>query len=124
MAVLEVHDREEREDGMRVDLETIRILSLDKLLEDMVNKDNRPYPMPFQLRADVCMAASLQRLWRERFRADYFDIEKKRYHDLTGKGPLKGVVYDENETGPGRWKTRTVQQLSGLEGTLQFEPGR
>lgn len=106
-----------------VDFAVIRNSRLDKLLADMLSRENRATPTPIQFRADMATAASLQRLWRARFRAQYFEVDQARYLDLTSTGRLKDVVYSGADEGRQIWSTRVCQELSELESNLQFEAG-
>lgn len=125
MDYLENTLREECDGKSAISLDTIRSVRLDKLLEDLLSRENRATPTPIQFRADVATAASLQRHWRGRFRADYFEIERLRYVNLPKIGRLRGVVFDDSAKDERtRWRTRTRQQLSELEGELHFEPGQ
>lgn len=108
-----------------IDFDTIRKARLDKLLVDMLCRENRPTPTPIQFRADMSTAASLQRQWRTRFRAEYFEMDQKRYMTLIRSGRLKDVVYNGSaEGGCHLWRTTVCKQLSELESDQRFEAGK
>lgn len=112
-------------DGMpMIEFATIQNARLDKLLSDIVSPGNRPMPTPTRFRDDVIVAERLQRLWRTRFLEGYFTIDQYRYHNLPRTGRLKDVVMnDTGESSQGRWRAKTREALSELEGNLKFEPG-
>ncbi|RDA83538.1 hypothetical protein CP532_4480 [Ophiocordyceps camponoti-leonardi (nom. inval.)] len=78
-------------------------------------------PTAPQPRRDWSTGRRLQRLWRARFRSDYFDIDQMRYANLSRFGRLRHVVLDDDELG---WSAIASQILSGgPAGKLQFEAG-
>lgn len=113
-------------DGMpMIEFATIQNAHLDKLLSDIVSPGNRPIPTPTRFRDDVIVAERLQRMWRTRFLEGYFTIDQDRYHNLPRTGRLKDVVMNNtDESSQGRWRAKTREALSELEGNLKFEPGQ
>ncbi|PHH81862.1 hypothetical protein CDD82_7678 [Ophiocordyceps australis] len=86
-------------------LSTIAFTRLDKLLIDILTE-------------------KLQRLWRERFRERYFDIESMRYHLLPRSGLLHDVAFDISARGfQNLWLAPPRPALSEAEENLGFEPG-
>ncbi|PHH63035.1 hypothetical protein CDD81_6366 [Ophiocordyceps australis] len=87
-------------------LSTIAFTRLDKLLKELST------------------AERLQRLWRERFRERYFDIEAMRYYLLPRSGLLHDVTFDTSARGFHKlWLAPLRQALSETEENLGFEPG-
>ncbi|KAF7542567.1 hypothetical protein G7Z17_g11461 [Cylindrodendrum hubeiense] len=107
-----------------IEFATIQAARLDKLLTEIVAPGNRPMPTPTRFRDDVTVAERLQRLWRARFLESYFTIDQDRYHRLPRTGRLKDVVMNDSDDGSqDRWRAKTREALSELEGNLKFEPG-
>ncbi|KAF7543880.1 hypothetical protein G7046_g9911 [Stylonectria norvegica] len=103
---------------------TIESARLDKLLADILDPDKHPSPMPSRFRIDLDLAESLQRHWRRRFREAFFTIDQNRAKRLSTTGRLKDVVFTNDPKNPrALWKTKTCEELSEVEGNLQFEPG-
>ena len=117
--------KKEYEGRPSIHLTTIRNACLDKLLADILNPENRPSPLPIEFRADMSIARSLQRQWRTRFRAAYFDVDQSRYQSLHKYGRLRGVYFDDtNQNNTRLWHAESCETISELGGNLQFEAGQ
>ncbi|KAK7430053.1 hypothetical protein QQZ08_003444 [Neonectria magnoliae] len=107
-----------------IEFTTIQNARLDKLLSEIINPDNHPKPAPTNLRDEVLLAERLQRRWRTRYLEKYFTIDQDRYHSLTKTGRLRDVVINSaSDNSQGRWRAKTFEALSEVEGNLQFEAG-
>ncbi|KAI5465652.1 PUA-like domain-containing protein [Mariannaea sp. PMI_226] len=107
----------------RIDFSTIQKARLDKLLSDIINPRNRPSPTPTRFRDDVIMVEKLQRLWRTRFREQYFTVDQERYFNLPKTGRLRNVIMSSGtENNQCLWTTQLFGTLSEFEGN-QFETG-
>ncbi|RCI11093.1 hypothetical protein L249_7184 [Ophiocordyceps polyrhachis-furcata BCC 54312] len=96
---------------------------LDKLVADISAPCSSALdPTAPQPRRDWSAGRRLQRLWRARFRSDYFDIDQMRYAHLSRFGRLRHVVLDDDDQLG--WRAVASQILSGgPAGKLQFEAG-
>ncbi|KPM41515.1 hypothetical protein AK830_g5019 [Neonectria ditissima] len=116
--------RDETDDSPLIEFTTIQNARLDKLLSEIINQENHPKPAPTNFRDDVLLAERLQRVWRTRYMAKYFAIDQDRYHSLPKTGRLRDVVFNSaSNNSQGRWRAKTFEALSELEGNLQFEAG-
>ena len=108
-----------------IEFETIRDARLDKLLADIISRENRPIPTPTKVRADISITECLERQWRARFRQEYFDIDQKRYLALPTTDLLRDVTFDPQiEDERQLWRANIRDLPSAGEGNLQFEPGQ
>lgn len=103
-----------------IDMNTISLCRLDRLLSEMVAPDNGCSDI------EITIANNLQRKWRLRFRQEYFDIDKARIAKLaTRYGHLHDVQFrDTHVFAQGRWQAKRCESLSEVEGNQQFEPGQ
>ncbi|KAF5501564.1 hypothetical protein CGCS363_v006445 [Colletotrichum siamense] len=109
-----------------LDFETLQYARLDKLLADIVDPANRPSPLPLRFRADMAVAESLQKMWRARFRDQYFAIDQVRQRSLSVGGEMRDISFTATGKDPlESWtvQTRCRDPISELEVNQQFEPG-
>jgi hypothetical protein len=125
MAVLGEAVKGECNLGPTVDLRTIQVTRLDKLLEDMVDAANHPSTRTAEFKADVMIAQALQRQWRSRFGEPYIGLDAHRSSQLRrpSQSCLAVCLFTPKpeETpapGAGNWKG-----LSEREGNEQFQVG-
>lgn len=114
-------------DGMpMISFSSIITARLDKLLDDMLNKDYHSDEMSVQFRAQLSIAESLQRQWRNRFREQYSDIDTARYFALTEKdGMLEDMVFNMSRPDYGNiWIPKQVEALSEKEGNDECKAGQ
>ncbi|KAI0481470.1 PUA-like domain-containing protein [Xylaria cf. heliscus] len=111
--------------------EIIEYARLDKLLSEilqfadtMKTSDLSPEFL-LRLRVNVSQAKSLRRLWRRRFREQFFMMDQHRCAVLVEGGRLKDVSFNSSlDYDLGKWQTmRVAGPVSEVEVTLQFEPG-
>lgn len=125
MEVLENTVRSESDGVPTISLDTIRNSRLDKLLSDMLNAANHPDPIPSRFCADLCVAESLQRQWKSRFRDSYSDLDNDRYARLTSPGGrLESMVFNEAaQNNHEIWQAKKSENLSECEGNA-FREGQ
>ncbi|KAF9872629.1 hypothetical protein CkaCkLH20_09808 [Colletotrichum karsti] len=109
-----------------LDFETLQYARLDKLLSDILDPAHRPSPIPLRFRADMAVAESLQKMWRTRFRDQYFSIDQVRQRSLSVGGEMRDISFTPEGQDP--LESWTVQYscrepVSELEGNQKFEPG-
>lgn len=103
-------------------IQSIIASHLDKVLDDMLNKDYHPESMSDQHRADLTIATSLQRQWRLRFGEAYSGIDIERAVQMTDKGGLlEGLAFDYSADpmssklwvpdARGKWKAREPVEI-------------
>ena len=127
MGVLGAAVKYECDGALALGLETIRQTHLDKLLEDMLDPDHRPNPVPISYRADLKVAESLQRQWRARFRDSYACLDKVRSGLLRSQGGRLEKVYFDADTDPALldfWKAKKTERLSQCDIKGGFEEGQ
>ncbi|KAL0932012.1 uncharacterized protein CTRU02_212965 [Colletotrichum truncatum] len=118
--------KEELRHTPTIDLETLQYARLDKVLADILDPVHRPSPLPLRFRADMAVAESLQKMWRTRFREQYFSLDQARQRTLSIGGEMRDIRFTANGKDP--LESWTVQNscrdpISELEGNQQFEPG-
>ncbi|OLN83695.1 hypothetical protein CCHL11_09736 [Colletotrichum chlorophyti] len=109
-----------------LDFETLQYARLDKLLTEILDPNNRPSPLPLRFRADMAVAESLQKMWRTRFREQYFSLEHVRQRRLSIGGEMRDIHFSATGVDPlESWTVRNScrDPISELEGNQQFEPG-
>ncbi|KAI0446037.1 hypothetical protein F4803DRAFT_505397 [Xylaria telfairii] len=114
-----------------LDFETIEHARLDKLLSEIIQfadtmkNSNLSPEFLLRLRVNVSQAKNLRRLWRRRFREQFFMIDKHRCGVLVENGRLKDVSFNSLlDYDLGKWQTmRVTGPVSEVEANLQFEPG-
>ncbi|KAI2631005.1 hypothetical protein GGR54DRAFT_181281 [Hypoxylon sp. NC1633] len=124
-----------------LDFETVEYARLDKLVADLLRaadgpKTTGPNLAPphavtgavdeasMQSRVNAMHAKSLRRLWRRRFREQYFMMDQHRCAILVKGGRLKDVSFSSSLAYDlGTWHTKVTGPISELEGNLQFDPG-
>ncbi|KAI0866753.1 hypothetical protein F4860DRAFT_454913 [Xylaria cubensis] len=112
--------------------ETIEYARLDKLLSEIVQfadtmkKLDLSPEFLLRFRVNVSQAKSLRRLWRRRFREQFFMMDKHRCAILVEGGRLKDVSFNSSlDYDLGKWQTMMVTgPVSEVEANLQFEPGQ
>lgn len=115
-----------------LDFGTIEHARLDKLLSEIIQfadtmKNSSLSPeFLLRLRVNVSQAKNLRRLWRRRFREQFFMIDKHRCGVLVEDGRLKDVSFNSLlDYDLGKWQTmRVTGPVSEVEANLQFEPGQ
>ncbi|KAI8625279.1 PUA-like domain-containing protein [Xylariaceae sp. FL1651] len=128
---LEAVLRDEERKHPTLDFETIEYARLDKLLAelllfaDVIKTTGSTPELPLRFRVDVSHAKSLRRIWRRRFREQFFMMDQHRCAVLVEGGRLKDVSFNSSlEYDLGKWQTKKVSgPVSEVEGNLQFEPG-
>ncbi|GJC90171.1 hypothetical protein ColLi_13009 [Colletotrichum liriopes] len=124
--LLESALREELRHAPSLDFETLEYARLDKLLADILDPDHRPSPLPLRFRADMAVAESLQKMWRARFREQYFALDQVRQRSLSAGGEMRDIHFTAAGMDPlESWTVRNScrDPISELEGNQQFEPG-
>ncbi|KAF4968269.1 hypothetical protein FSARC_4360 [Fusarium sarcochroum] len=117
--------RDEADGSRAIEFETIRNTHLDKLISDIIDPKYRHPRVPTGFSNDIKLADQLQRLWIERFRGPYFNIEQNRYLDLSKTGRLRDVTLNIDVENPDeRWRAKDAEALSELEGNSEVEPGQ
>ncbi|KAI1766341.1 hypothetical protein GGR53DRAFT_486373 [Hypoxylon sp. FL1150] len=121
-----------------LDFKTIEYAHLDKLLAELLEfaETLKAGPgqatttatittvedaLPSRFRIDVINAESLSRIWRKRFRDQYFMIDQHRREALVTGGRLTEASF--NDPLAYNRSTKTDDPISELEGNLQFEAG-
>ncbi|KAI0455645.1 PUA-like domain-containing protein [Xylaria acuta] len=127
---LEAALKDEERRHPTLNFETIEYARLDKLLSEilqfadtMKTSDLSPEFL-LRLRVNVSQAKNLRRLWRRRFREQFFMIDQHRRAVLVD-GRLKDVSFNSSlDYNLGKWQTRRVTgPVSEVEANLHFEPG-
>ncbi|KAI0145708.1 hypothetical protein F4776DRAFT_607617 [Hypoxylon sp. NC0597] len=132
-----LRDTELRPGRPILDFETIEYARLDKLVADVVSSEDtlrvaptsskargEVVPSHARYRADLANAKALLRLWRRRFREQYFVMDQHRCAALVKTGRLRDVEFNgETACELGEWYTRVGELVPELEGDLQFDPG-
>lgn len=104
------------------DLQILKDARLDKLLAEMLEAGNAKLMEKFSMETDL--AALLQRLWRMRFKGDYFALDKHRYDSLSA-GRLRHVSFSSTSLdGMGLWTAKEANKVFETEASMQFEPGQ
>ncbi|KAI1082282.1 PUA-like domain-containing protein [Whalleya microplaca] len=124
-----LQDEERRQPTL--DFETIEFARLDKLLAKILHFAEMVKVtaftsdlLPLRFRVDVSHAKSLRRIWRRRFREQYFMMDQHRCAMLVQGGRLKDVSFNSSLSYDlGKWHTKINDPISELEGNLQFEAG-
>jgi len=80
-----------------LDFATIKQAHLDKLVAEMIEFGKHETASSARALRYATHAAQLQRLWRTRYKAQYFTIDEIRTHDLVATGRLKGVRFVETK---------------------------
>ncbi|KAI1426733.1 PUA-like domain-containing protein [Xylaria sp. FL1777] len=128
---LEAALKDEERKYPTLDFETIEYARLDKLLAELLQfadtmKTSRLVPeLLLRFRVDVSEAKSLRRIWRRRFREQFFMINQHRCAILVEGGRLKDVAFNSSlDYDLGKWQTKKVAgPVSEVEANLKFEPG-
>ncbi|KAI0406723.1 PUA-like domain-containing protein [Xylaria palmicola] len=128
---LEAALRDEERKYPRLDFETIEYARLDKLLSELLlfadtMKGSELTPeLLLRLRVNVSQAKALRRLWRRRFREQFFMMDQYRCAVLVEGGRLKDVSFNSSlDYDLGKWQAmRVAGPVSEVEANLQFEPG-
>ncbi|KAI1191124.1 hypothetical protein F5B17DRAFT_348718 [Nemania serpens] len=114
-----------------LDFETIEYARLDKLLAELLQSADTIKPsdltpeLLLRFRVNVSQAKSLRRLWRRRFREQYFMMDQHRCAILVEGGRLKDVSFNSSlDYDLGKWQTKKLTgPVSEVEANLEFEPG-
>ncbi|CAJ2506423.1 Uu.00g005530.m01.CDS01 [Anthostomella pinea] len=127
---LEAVLKDEERKQPTLDFEAIEFARLDKLLAEllafaeMVKVASFTADLPLRFRVDVSHAKSLQRIWRRRFREQFFMMDQHRCAILVKGGRLKDVSFNNSLTyDVSKWETKMSDPISELEGNLQYEAG-
>ncbi|TQN68948.1 hypothetical protein CSHISOI_06521, partial [Colletotrichum shisoi] len=118
--------KEELRHSPSLDFETLQYARLDKLLSDVLDPACRPSPLPLRFRADMAVAESLQKIWRSRFREQYFALDQVRQRRLSVGGEMRDIHFTAAGMDPlESWTVRNScpDPISELEGNQRFEPG-
>lgn len=115
-----------------LDFETIEYARLDKLLAELLQSADTIKPsdltpeLLLRFRVNVSQAKSLRRLWRRRFREQYFMMDQHRCAILVEGGRLKDVSFNSSlDYDLGKWQTKKLTgPVSEVEANLEFEPGQ
>ncbi|KAI1351659.1 hypothetical protein F5Y01DRAFT_324918 [Xylaria sp. FL0043] len=128
---LEAALKDEERKYPKLDFDTIEYARLDKLLSELLQfaetiktSDLTP-ELLLRFRVDVSEAKSLRRIWRRRFREQFFMINQHRCAILVEGGRLKDVAFNSSlDYDLGKWQTKNMTgPVSEVEANLQFEPG-
>ncbi|KAI1281455.1 hypothetical protein F5Y07DRAFT_412494 [Xylaria sp. FL0933] len=128
---LEAALKDEEKRYPTLDFDTIEYARLDKLLSELLQfaetiktSDLTP-ELQLRFRVDVSEAKSLRRIWRRRFREQFFMINQHRCAILVEGGRLKDVAFNSSlDYDLGKWQTKNMTgPVSEVEANLQFEPG-
>jgi len=80
----------------------IKAACLDKLLEDITNPYyHLPDHPPLTFRETIAKAQYIQKMWRSRFRHDYFTIDVTRCHELRKTSLQRDIVFNTPGENPG-----------------------
>ncbi|KAF6842807.1 hypothetical protein CMUS01_02733 [Colletotrichum musicola] len=117
--------KEELRHTPTLDFETLQYARLDKLLADILDPANRPTPLPLRFRADMAVAESLQKMWRARFRDQYFSIDDFRQRSMSIGGEMRDITFTSAGKDPlESWAVQNDRgSISELEVNQQIEPG-
>lgn len=109
-----------------ISFETIERARLDKLLEDIQDPAKKLIQLSVKFQSEMSKADTLQRMWRTRFKGQYFTIDQWRYEALLRKGRLKDIAFSSNpKDGLGVWIVNgNTLEASELDGSLHFDLGR
>lgn len=80
-----------------LEFETIKQAHLDKLVAEMIEFGKQETANSARALRYATHAAQLQRLWRTRYKAQYFTIDEIRTRDLVTTGRLKGIQFVETK---------------------------
>ncbi|KAI0878352.1 hypothetical protein GGS24DRAFT_518140 [Hypoxylon argillaceum] len=128
---LEAALKDEERKYPTLDFEIIEYARLDKLLAELLQfadtmkaGDLTP-ELLLRFRVNVSEAKNLRRLWRRRFREQFFMMDQHRCAVLVEGGRLKDVSFNSSlDYDLGKWQTkRLTGTVSEVEANLQFEPG-
>lgn len=125
--LLEKALKEELRHNPTLDFETLQYARLDKLLADILDPAYRPSPLPLRFRTDMVVAESLQKIWRARFRDQYFSLDQMRQRRLSIGGEMRDIHFTAASKDPlESWTIRNScrDPISELEVKQQFEPGQ
>lgn len=78
-----------------LDFDTIKQAHLDKLVAEMIEFGKQETASSARALRYATHAVQLQRLWRTRYKAQYFTIDEIRTQDLVATGRLKDVRFVE-----------------------------
>ncbi|KAK0621545.1 hypothetical protein B0T17DRAFT_617981 [Bombardia bombarda] len=84
---------EEKQDAPIIDFQVIKLARLDKLIVEMVDCAKRGTLVSAKSFGHAAAAETLQRLWRARYKANYFILDEIRTIDLATSGRLGGVSF-------------------------------
>lgn len=129
---LEITLKDEERKCPTLDFATIEYARLDKLLAeillfaDTVKPSELTPEILLRLRVIVSQAKHLRRLWRRRFREQFFMLDQHRCAVLVDGGRLKDVSFNSSlDYDLGKWQaTKASGPVSEVEANLQFEPGQ
>ncbi|KAK1633617.1 PUA-like domain-containing protein [Colletotrichum phormii] len=125
-SLLERALKDELNHTQSLDFETLQYARLDKLLGDVLDPAHRPLPLPLRFRADMALSESLQKMWRARFRDQYFSLDQVRQRSLSIGGEMRDIHFTASGMDPlESWAVSNTcrDPISELEGNQQFEPG-
>lgn len=128
---LETTLKDEERKCPTLDFATIEYARLDKLLAeillfaDTVKPSELTPEILLRLRVIVSQAKNLRRLWRRRFREQFFMLDQHRCAVLVDGGRLKDISFNSSlDYDLGKWQaTKASGPVSEVEANLQFEPG-
>ncbi|KAK3942430.1 hypothetical protein QBC46DRAFT_352414 [Diplogelasinospora grovesii] len=118
-------------ESRRIDFQSIKVARLDKMLADII-EHGKHAPVLLQEQLEVAnKAAGLQRLWRARFKAEYFQIDDIRTIEMAQFGRLKQVSFSgptqQNPTAQTGWKvdeTAICPSTDLEDNDSKFRPGQ
>ncbi|ROV98986.1 hypothetical protein VSDG_03831 [Cytospora chrysosperma] len=119
-----------QEASQRVGISIIQCARLDKLLADMISANEQgadaeskgKLPMT-GLWPEFDMAQNLQNHWSERFKNEYFALDRRRCDDLIAGG-LRDMLFSDVSGGRGESSSQEEVVLSEQEGMAHFVPGQ
>jgi hypothetical protein len=86
---LELALSEETHGSTSIDFQTLKLARLDKLVADLTKCSRRVVGLSPRSRRDVATAGKLERMWRNRFKDQYFMMDEIRTADLATRWQLK-----------------------------------
>ncbi|KAI1168602.1 hypothetical protein F5B18DRAFT_187334 [Nemania serpens] len=128
---LDIVLKDEERKHPTLDFDIIEYARLDKLLSellqfaDTIKPSNLAPELLLRFRVNVSQAKGLRRLWRRRFREQYFMMDQHRCAVLVEGGRLKDVSFNSSlDYDLGKWQTKKLTgPVSEVEANLEFEPG-
>lgn len=108
----------------RLEFQLIKYAHLDKMVENIVEFKSRPPTLPFEELKMVEMASDLLRYWRDRFKDNYFLLDRQR-QKVVMDDLLRGLIFEApTPDNPSGWSSVEDRFMSERDAENAFHEGQ